>query len=109
MSTRVQSSNLENIKGLNPELPPISGWEREITSIVQHDGSVFLSTTNITLDNVKAGFACALHMHQPTIPAGKKGELICNLQNMFENQDIGDNHNAGVFVCCYRRMGKFIP
>ncbi|BBA79471.1 hypothetical protein RGRSB_0963 [cyanobacterium endosymbiont of Rhopalodia gibberula] len=109
MTIIVQSSNLENIKRLKPELPPISGWEREIASVVQHDDSIFLSTTNIALNNVKAGFACALHMHQPTIPAGRKGELICNLQNMFENQDIGDNHNAGVFAWCYRRMGEFIP
>jgi hypothetical protein len=28
---------------------------------------------------------------------------------MMENQGIGDNHNAPVFVWCYKRMGEFIP
>lgn len=28
---------------------------------------------------------------------------------MMDNQGIGDNHNAGVFVWCYKRMGEFIP
>ena len=48
-------------------------------------------------------------MHQPTIPAGKNTELVCDLQNMFKNQEVGNNHNAGVFACCYRRMDEFIP
>ncbi len=48
-------------------------------------------------------------MHQPTIPAGANGELISNLQHMFEHQGEGDNHNAGVFAWCYSRMGDFIP
>jgi hypothetical protein len=28
---------------------------------------------------------------------------------MMEHQDIGDNHNAPVFVWCYKRMGEFVP
>jgi hypothetical protein len=28
---------------------------------------------------------------------------------MMENQHIGDNHNAPVFVWCYKRIGEFIP
>eukprot|EP00124_Ichthyophonus_hoferi_P001318 Ihof_evm3s65 gene=Ihof_evmTU3s65 len=56
-----------------------------------------------------SAFACALHMHQPTIPAGKdNNELISNLQNMFDNPGQGDNHNAQVFAWCYERMGTFI-
>ena len=35
--------------------------------------------------------------------------MIGNLQYMFEHQDIGDNHNAGVFHWCYKRMGEFVP
>jgi hypothetical protein len=27
---------------------------------------------------------------------------------MMDHQDIGDNHNAPVFVWCYKRMGEFI-
>jgi hypothetical protein len=89
-------------------LPNICGWESKITSAVNHERGIFLPG-NIDFNNINAGFACALHMHQPTIPAGANGELICNLQHMFEHQGVGDNHNAGVFAWCYSRMGDWIP
>jgi hypothetical protein len=57
----------------------------------------------------QAGFACALHMHQPTIPAGENGGLISNLEHMMNNPHDGDNHNASVFASCYARMGDIIP
>ncbi|MCZ8105803.1 MAG: hypothetical protein O9972_48955, partial [Burkholderiales bacterium] len=103
------SSKSNAITEIRPGLPTICGWEQEIAAIVNHDDPIFLPTTNLKLDNIKAGFACALHMHQPTIPAGVNGELIGNLQHMFENQGDGDNHNASVFAWCYSRMGDFIP
>jgi Glycosyl hydrolase family 57 len=59
--------------------------------------------------NINAAFSCALHMHQPTIPAGKDGSLISNLQYMFEHPQEGDNHNAESFAWCYGRMGDMIP
>jgi hypothetical protein len=90
-------------------LPAICGSESEIQSITNHTDRVFLPVTNLKLDGVQSGFACALHMHQPTIPAGRNGELISNLQHMFENPHDGDNHNASVFAWCYSRMGDFIP
>ncbi len=91
------------------EVPPISGNEAEISAITGHQEAIFAPTSNLSLDRVQAGFACALHMHQPTIPAGHDGGLICNLQHMFENPHDGDNHNASVFASCYSRMGDFIP
>ncbi|MGD2179923.1 glycosyl hydrolase family 57 [Lusitaniella coriacea] len=90
-------------------LPNICGWEADIAAVTNHNEPVFLSQTNLNLSNFNSGFACALHMHQPTIPAGANGELICNLQHMFEHPNDGDNHNAGVFAWCYGRMGEFIP
>ena len=90
-------------------LPNICGWEADIAAVVNHRDPIFLPTTQLRLEDMSAGFACALHMHQPTIPAGANGELISNLQHMFEHSDQGDNHNAGVFADCYRRMGDFIP
>jgi hypothetical protein len=54
-------------------------------------------------------FACALHMHQPTIPAGAQGELISHLQFMLEHPGEGDNHNAEPFAQCYRRMAELMP
>jgi hypothetical protein len=70
------------------------------------------SQSNILLDKVKSGFGIALHMHQPTIPAGgddmRTAKLISNLQYMMEHQNIGDNHNAPVFLNCYTRTADFI-
>ncbi len=89
--------------------PNICGWEEEVLAVVNNQEPVFLPRTNIRLEDVRATFAIALHMHQPTIPAGGNGELISNLQYMFEHQGEGDNHNAGPFAYCYSRMGDFIP
>jgi hypothetical protein len=119
MTVTVPSPNLPRLPEL-PEiisdLPNICGWEAEISSVTSHSEPIFLGTTsntlatsNLNLENISAGFACALHMHQPTIPAGANGELISNLQAMFEHPHDGDNHNASVFAWCYGRMGDFIP
>ncbi|MBW4468405.1 MAG: glycosyl hydrolase family 57 [Pegethrix bostrychoides GSE-TBD4-15B] len=91
------------------DLPPISGWEAEIQQVMAADAPVFLPQTNLKLENIRSGFACALHMHQPTIPAGWQGALISNLQYMYEHPGEGDNHNADPFAGCYRRMGELIP
>ncbi|MCY6488494.1 glycosyl hydrolase family 57 [Leptolyngbya sp. GGD] len=84
--------------------PPICGSEISYSS-----DPVFLPTTNLRIDSIQSAFACALHMHQPTIPAGRNGELISNLQHMFEHPNDGDNHNAAPFAWCYSRIGEFIP
>ncbi len=104
----VKSSPLE-LAPIRAGMPNICGWEAEISAAVNDPAPVFLPTTNLKLADMTAGFACALHMHQPTIPAGKQSELIGHLQYMFEHQGEGDNHNAGVFANCYARMGEFIP
>jgi len=77
--------------------------------VVQQDQHVFLPRTNLSLSEMTAGFTIALHMHQPTIPAGQNGELIGNLQHMFEHPNEGDNHNAAAFAHCYTRMADLIP
>ncbi len=91
-------------------LPPISGKEDLVRSVVHRgDGMIYLPRTQVDPRQIRSAFACALHMHQPTIPAGKEGELISNLQYMFEHPYEGDNHNAPTFAWCYQRMGDFIP
>jgi hypothetical protein len=90
-------------------LPPIAGREAEILALVQQPGPVFLPHSNLQLERIRSGFACALHMHQPTIPAGANGELISHLQFMFEHPGEGDNHNAEPFAQCYRRLADIIP
>ncbi|HIK44313.1 MAG TPA: glycosyl hydrolase family 57 [Leptolyngbyaceae cyanobacterium M65_K2018_010] len=97
------------LPALEEGLPIISGWEAEIAQALASDQPVFLPHTNLSLDQISAGFAIALHMHQPTIPAGAQGELINHLQYMFEHPFEGDNHNAGPFAYCYARLGDFIP
>lgn len=69
--------------------------------------------TNLNFSKIGASFGIALHMHQPSIPAGggdmQNAAIISNLQNMMENQGYGDNHNAPVFLNCYARLGDIIP
>lgn len=90
-------------------LPTLCGWESSIWEIREYDRPIFLDQSNLDLNRLSAGFAIALHMHQPTIPAGPGGSLISHLQYMFEHPYEGDNHNAGPFAYCYARMGDFIP
>ncbi|MCP9927440.1 glycosyl hydrolase family 57 [Cyanobium sp. CH-040] len=90
-------------------LPPIAGREAELLALVRSPGPVALPRTNLKLEAIRSGFACALHMHQPTIPAGANGDLISHLQWMLEHPGEGDNHNAEPFARCYRRMAELIP
>ncbi len=91
------------------DLPPICGFELAINKIVNKEKDSKQFKENSWLENVNSGFACALHMHQPTIPAGKNGELISHLQYMFEHTSEGDNHNAEPFAQCYKRLAEIIP
>ena len=91
------------------EPPPIAGREAEILALVQHERPVALQHSNLALQSIDAAFACALHLHQPVIPAGADGELISHLQFMVEHPNEGDNHNAEPFAQCYRRMADLLP
>ncbi len=96
-------------------LPNISGSEDLIAKTIydNKDKSLYLPNSGIDFDRIKSGFASALHMHQPLIPAGggdlHTAAVISNLQYMMENPGIGDNHNASVFRDCYKRLGDMIP
>ena len=67
----------------------------------------------VHLDRIDSAFAVALHMHQPLIPAGgadlRSAPIVSNLEWMMDHQDVGDNHNAPVFLRCYQRMAEFVP
>ena len=93
----------------NKDLPPICGYEFSINKLVNKKKNSRRFKENSNLKSINSGFACALHMHQPTIPAGKNGKLISNLQYMFDNISEGDNHNAEPFSQCYKRLGEIIP
>ena len=90
-------------------LPPIAGREAEIQALMRHDPPVAQPLTTLDLAQIRSAFACALHMHQPTIPAGAQGELISHLQYMVEHPGEGDNHNAEPFAHCYRRLADLLP
>lgn len=96
-------------------LPNLCGDEAliERTLTKQQGRPAYLPESGIDFTRVKSGFANALHMHQPLIPAGGcdlgTAEIISNLQHMMEHQGVGDNHNAPVFHWCYKRMGEFVP
>jgi hypothetical protein len=90
-------------------LPPIAGREAEILALVGHDQPVALPRTTLKLEQFQSAFACALHMHQPTIPAGADGQLISHLQYMLEHPGEGDNHNAEPFAHCYKRLATLLP
>ncbi|MBN3038570.1 MAG: glycosyl hydrolase family 57 [Candidatus Omnitrophica bacterium] len=93
-------------------LPNISFSEKDIERLSPHKKPAFSNISNIAFDKVISSFGIVLHMHQPTIPAASadlgKAALISNLQYMMEHPDIGDNHNAVVFLECYSRMSDII-
>jgi hypothetical protein len=96
-------------------LPNICGSEQRIAEAMRARAAdpVFLPPGSAGFGDQSSGFAAALHMHQPLIPAGgpdlRTAPIIGNLQWMMNNPGIGDNHNAPVFVDCYERMGRFLP
>ena len=88
--------------------PAICGREQELRTLMQESTRNWPSTEH-GAQGLKSAFACALHMHQPTVPAGPNGALISHLQYMLEHPNEGDNHNAEPFAECYRRMATLIP
>jgi hypothetical protein len=89
--------------------PPIAGREDELRALMQLAATTPRIASELPLQSIRSAFACALHMHQPTIPAGPDGALISHLQFMLDHPGEGDNHNAEPFAHCYRRMAELIP
>lgn len=96
-------------------LPNICGSEALVSANIREyqNKPAFLPHSRMDFSRINSAFACALHMHQPLIPADgenlQSAAIISNLQYMMEHQDIGDSHNAPVFHHCYKRMGEYIP
>jgi hypothetical protein len=91
------SSICEYVDGL----PNICGSEDAVAEATSSNGTFYLPDSGIDFDNIRSGFATALHM--------QTAEIISNLKDMMDHPDIGDNHNAPVFHRCYKRIGSFIP
>ena len=92
----------------SPSLPPICGEESALLALRRQRAPLGRPRRSPPLEQIRSAFACALHMHQPTIPAGPDGALISHLQFMVEHPGEGDNHNAEPFAHCYRRMAELI-
>ena len=90
-------------------IPNIAGSEELIRQTMARRQPRLDTDSRIDFSRIRAGAACALHMHQPLIPAGgsdlRTARIISNLKHMMDNPGIGDNHNASVFHWCYKRMG----
>lgn len=93
--------------------PCLCGPDAPIADAMSRRGPVFLHESGIDFSRIHAGFALALHMHQPLIPAGEGGgenaPIVSNLEHMLRSGDDGARYNAGVYQWCYRRMGEMIP
>ena len=93
-------------------LPNICGSEDLVAQALSRSGLIYLPQSGINFDNIRSAFAVALHMHQPLIPAGgqdlKTALVISNLKYMIDHSDIGDNHNAPVFLWCYKRIRSLL-
>ena len=95
-------------------LPNLCGAEPLIARAARASAPAFLPDSPIDFPRVRAGFAIALHMHQPLIPAGGAGdprtaEVISNLRHMAEHPEVPDAHNWSAFLNCYKRMGDLLP
>jgi hypothetical protein len=94
-------------------IPTICGNESAVENARRNGGTYALAESDVDFGRVRGAFACALHMHQPLIPAGggelRTAKVVSNLEHMMENLGQGDNHNAPAFLRCYERMGEYIP
>ncbi|HBG60472.1 MAG: glycosyl hydrolase family 57 [Omnitrophica WOR_2 bacterium GWF2_38_59] len=93
----------------NKYLPDICGNNSiALPGPIKKHKNIYSNISSNNFNKANASFGFALHMHQPTIPASSydlaNAELISNLQYMMEHPEIGDNHNAFVFIECYSRM-----
>ncbi len=107
------ASTLTTIPEVTGAIPTLCGFEQAVQEAAGTSAPAYLGESDVDFAHANSTFAIALHMHQPLIPAGggdlRTAEIIGNLQQMFENPGVGDNHNASVFHWCYKRMSEFIP
>jgi hypothetical protein len=105
--------HIHTLPHTNDNFPDICGQEALISQTMALPGPHYLAESNIDFANIRSGFACALHMHQPMIPAEgdslEAAKVISNLKAMMKDPGSGDCYNATVFHDCYKRMGTYIP
>jgi hypothetical protein len=94
-------------------LPNLCGSETLLAGITAGGAPAVVTDSRLDFSRIRAGFAIALHMHQPLIPAGggdpRTADVISNLRHMAEHPEVPDAHNWSAFLNCYRRMGDLLP
>ena len=105
----IERLNISSSMADHSEFLSICGREKSIQTLMQPPERIGQASESHNIRHLRSAFACALHMHQPTVPAGPDGQLISHLQYMFDHSNEGDNHNAAAFAHCYRRMADLIP
>ena len=105
----IERLNISSSMADHSEFLSICGRDQSIQTLMQSPERIWQTSEHHDISHLRSAFACALHMHQPTVPAGPDGQLISHLQYMFDHSNEGDNHNAAAFAHCYRRMADLIP
>jgi hypothetical protein len=94
-------------------LPNICGAEGLLDRAIAQPNPDTPTQIGIGSNAIRSGFAVALHMHQPLMPAGsadlRSAPIISNLRYMTAHPEVQDAHNAPVFRWCYKRMGELVP
>ncbi len=105
--------HFQTLPKTDDNLPNICGHESLISETMAEPGPHYLPESHIDFSNIQSGFATALHMHQPMIPAEgdalETAKVVSNLKVMMQDAGSGDHYNATIFHDCYKRMGRFIP
>ena len=106
-------ANIQALPKTDDNLPNICGYETQISQAMAQPGPYYLPECSIDFPSIQSGFATALHMHQPMIPAEgntlETAEVVSNLKVMMKDSGSGDHYNATIYHDCYKRMGTFIP
>jgi len=106
-------AHIQTLPTATDGLPNICGHENLVSKAMASPGPFYLPDCGIDFASIESGFANALHMHQPMIPAEgdtlETARVISNLKAMMKDPGSGDHYNATIFQDCYKRMGLFIP
>jgi hypothetical protein len=103
---------MDALAGYADGLPGLCGQEPLVSEAIAAGRERPVFPAGADIEGAASTFAVALHMHQPLIPADgedlRSAGIISNLAWMMAHPDIGDSHDAPVFVWCYKRMSEFI-
>ena len=83
----IERLNISSSMADHSEFLSICGRDQSIQTLMQSPERIWQTSEHHDISHLRSAFACALHMHQPTVPAGPDGQLISHLQYMFDHSD----------------------